>query len=713
MTNNTIDIIYGHRDNFDISSEIETIISECFDSISIKGTLYFGYPIVAKQYEEEKLLVEALFITEKHGVIVFTPSNLSKEEIEKYQDDLFVLFESKLKSNDNLKNRRDLIPSLLVVTYQPAKIDIDYTFTNCEEFKKYLDEAKEKEEENQKSFPYINTVIESLVNLKPKRKRDIIDENSLGAIVRDIEKQIANLDGYQKKAALEISNGPQRIRGLAGSGKTIVLALKAAYLHTAFPDKKICITFNTRSLKEQFIDLVRRFTFEHINDEPNWDNFFIIHAWGSNTDNGIYYNLCKLYEQNFYNFNNAKYKFGYDKAFQGACDELLNNIKGQKNKPIFDILLIDEAQDLPRSFFELSLKLIKEDKHIIWAYDELQNIGKYTMESPEKLFGTSSDGTPNIKELINHPKQPRKDIVLKTCYRNPPNILATAHALGFGINREGTSSDRFIQFFDEPSFWNDIRYKTVSGELGFGKDVEIERDKDFVPSFFEERLDMKNNLITKSFLGLKEQYEYLAKQIRKNITEDELLPTDILIINGNPMTTKNDLLPLKNYLAKIGIDSHLAGVTSSVDEFFIDGKITLSGIYRAKGNEAPMVYIVNSEYCYEGIDISTRRNILFTAMTRTKAWAQVLGCGRSMDSLIGEIDTLRKNDFKLKFKYPTKEELKKLRKIHKDLNQSEKDAYTQIENLKNQIKNGNIDPNVFKNLDAETKTILKSIIADD
>jgi hypothetical protein len=147
MTNNTIDIIYGHRDNFDISSEIETIISECFDSISIKGTLYFGYPIVAKQYEEEKLLVEALFITEQHGVIVFTPSNLSKDEIEKYQDDLFVLFESKLKSNDNLKNRRDLIPSLLVVTYQPAKIDIDYTFTNCEEFKNYLDEAKEKEEE--------------------------------------------------------------------------------------------------------------------------------------------------------------------------------------------------------------------------------------------------------------------------------------------------------------------------------------------------------------------------------------------------------------------------------------------------------------------------------------------------------------------------------------------------------------------------------------
>ena len=185
------------------------------------------------------------------------------------------------------------------------------------------------------------------------------------------------------------------------------------------------------------------------------------------------------------------------------------------------------------------------------------------------------------------------------------------------------------------------------------------------------------------------------------------------MINANPLTTKNDLLPLKNYLAKISIDSHLAGVTSSVDEFFINGKITLSGIYRAKGNEASMVYIVNSEYCYEGIDISTRRNILFTAMTRTKAWSQVLGCGDKMKELIEEIDRLRATDFKLKFKYPTEDELTKLRKIHKDLNQSEKDAYIQMEILKNQIKNGNIDPNIFKNLDSETKNILKSIISDD
>lgn len=63
-------------------------------------------------------------------------------------------------------------------------------------------------------------------------------------------------------AALEISDNVQRIRGLAGSGKTIVLALKAAYLHVSNPEFKIAITFNIRSLKQQFEELITKFVYE-------------------------------------------------------------------------------------------------------------------------------------------------------------------------------------------------------------------------------------------------------------------------------------------------------------------------------------------------------------------------------------------------------------------------------------------------------------------
>ena len=82
--------------------------------------------------------------------------------------------------------------------------------------------------------------------MKPKKKRkNVTKTNSKGAIIKQIEKEIANLDEWQKKAAFEIPEGPQRIRGLAGSGKTVVLALKAAYLHSQHPEWTIAITFYT------------------------------------------------------------------------------------------------------------------------------------------------------------------------------------------------------------------------------------------------------------------------------------------------------------------------------------------------------------------------------------------------------------------------------------------------------------------------------------
>src|SRR5437588_9874181 len=92
----------------------------------------------------------------------------------------------------------------------------------------------------------------------------------------------------QKQAAIESPDGPVRIRGLAGSGKTIVLALKAAYLHTQHPEWTIAVTFWTRSLYQQFEDLIRRFTFEYLMDEPDWEKLRILHAWGGGGREGVY-----------------------------------------------------------------------------------------------------------------------------------------------------------------------------------------------------------------------------------------------------------------------------------------------------------------------------------------------------------------------------------------------------------------------------------------
>lgn len=139
----------------------------------------------------------------------------------------------------------------------------------------------------------------SLPRSRAKKRESVSQPASKGAILRKLERESANLDQWQKRAAIESPDGPQRIRGLAGSGKTIVLALKAAYLRAQHPDWKIAITFQTRSLYQPLNDLIRRFCFEHLNDEPNLENLRVLHAWGCSEGPGMYTEIARYCEALF------------------------------------------------------------------------------------------------------------------------------------------------------------------------------------------------------------------------------------------------------------------------------------------------------------------------------------------------------------------------------------------------------------------------------
>jgi hypothetical protein len=70
----------------------------------------------------------------------------------------------------------------------------------------------------------------------------------MGDAIRQLDNTILLLDTEQQKAALNIPPGPQCIRGLAGTGKTVLLAMKAASIHSHFRDKRILFTFNKKIL---------------------------------------------------------------------------------------------------------------------------------------------------------------------------------------------------------------------------------------------------------------------------------------------------------------------------------------------------------------------------------------------------------------------------------------------------------------------------------
>ena len=107
-----------------------------------------------------------------------------------------------------------------------------------------------------------------------------------------------------------------------------------------------------------------------------------------------------------------------------------------------------------------------------------------------------------------------------------------------------------------------------------------------------------------------------------------------------------------------------------------------------------MVYVLNSQHCNSGYELAKKRNILFTAITRSKAWVRICGYGPEMNELEQEFKLIKKNDFKLKFKYPTIEERERLRVVNRDMTNREKHSLKKkkryIDNFAEQIRIGNI-----------------------
>ncbi|EQD59121.1 hypothetical protein B2A_04101 [mine drainage metagenome] len=245
-------------------------------------------------------------------------------------------------------------------------------------------------------------------------------------------------------------------------------------------------------------------------------------------------------------------------------------------------------------------------------------------------------------------------------------MLATAHALGFGIYRQRG----LVQIFDQDTLWTDVGYVLEGGELAAGQLVTLARTPDTSPEFLENHSDPQDLIQFYPFNGADEQTAWLLQSIQAEIQDQELRPEDIVVINPNPLTTQKEVGPIRQQLFDKGINSELAGVSTSADIFTKVGSVTFTGIFRAKGNEAGMVYIMNAQDCASGWDKPATvlvRNRLFTAITRSKAWVRILGIGPNMDLLIQEWNTLRENDYKLRFRYPTDEEKKQLRIINKEL----------------------------------------------
>ena len=683
------------------------------------GRLFVGYPIIGTVEGPHR--VDALWVSER-GIVVFDlVEGREPGDYEGRQDDTANKIDAQLRVHPTLVRRRQLRIPIHTISFSPT---VDGSVAGPAEGllsgpDTILAEIESLEWENFEQDVYRNalSVIESVATIRRSRaRRTFQNDDSRGAKLKRLEDSIATLDHDQSAAVIETVEGVQRIRGLAGSGKTIVLALKAAYLHAQYPEWRIGVTFNTRSLKGHFQRLIRDFHTDKTGDAPDWENLRVVNSWGAPgrpERSGIYHEYCSSHGVDYLDFRSATSQFGRSEPFAAACKQALDQT--EVSRPAYDALLVDEAQDLPPAFLKLCYAFLKEPKRLVYAYDELQNLASESLPPPEDIFGRHGDGTPLVRLDDGGRDRPRPDIVLQRCYRNSKPVLVAAHALGFGIYRTAPQPGQtgLVQMFDHPLLWEEVGYVAEDGELREGSRVRLVRPETTSPGFLAEHSPVDDLIHFRSFATDREQAAWVAQDIRQNLQREDLRHGDIVVINPDPRTTRGNVGIVRALLLDMDIQSHLAGVDTDPDTFYLDSEsVTFSGIHRAKGNEAAMVYIVNAHDCQSAaINLARIRNRLFTAMTRSKAWVRVLGIGPQMDALTREYETLKAQNFSLNFRYPSAEERERLRVIHRDMTEAERkrvrDSNQELGRLVQDLEHGHVRP---EDLDETTVDRLKSLL---
>lgn len=462
--------------------------------------------------------------------------------------------------------------------------------------------------------------------------------------------KIYTFDETQLEASLSITDACEQIRGLAGTGKTVILAIKAAKIHRYDPNAKIAYVFYTQSLYTQVTRLIQKYYVKLTGVQPS-ENLKILHVWGGRTTGeGLLYNVCRTNGLSPIPYYEVR---GYSNPFGEAC----KRVSAYNLRKEYDYVLIDEAQDLPEEFFYLVAKIVKDPKKIVIAYDQLQTTTDVSMPDFEELFGKDKNGEPQVKLLEEN------DHILKKSYRNYRDVLLIAMAFGFGIY----AVDGMVQMIRSVKNWKALGFdfekiNNVGDDISFSSRVIVERTKENSPNEINQLYE-KYPIVNFDFYStINEEYQRVSEKIDELITQEKVKPEDIMVIDLRKKS-KELLQRMQELLYKKGHLSIIPGIVEDSKNFFQDECVTLTTPRRAKGNEVPIVFVLGGNSMYDETSMAKRRiarNSFFISMTRSKGWVFVSGAEDNIDLFKEEYEKIVSKLPCFEFDFPSQAEFEKM-----------------------------------------------------
>jgi UvrD-like helicase C-terminal domain/Nuclease-related domain/AAA domain len=266
----------------------------------------------------------------------------------------------------------------------------------------------------------------------------LFDDQDTQAVVPDI---MHVMDLQQEQLARSLGNGHRVIHGVAGSGKTMILGYRAAYLARAeaSPAKPILVLCYNEPLA---VKLEAHFASKGLTDKVHTRHF---HKW------------CR---QQLVAFGQPVPNQGAG-MFEAMVDNVIRAVdRGQIPSGQYQAVLIDEGHDFQPEWLKLVTQMVDPlTNNLLVLYDDAQSI---YARSKSRQFSFKSLGI----------QAQGRTTILKINYRNTQQILRIANLIaGDLLNAEDKDDDR-VPMIHPISYGRDghtplaIRVPTLSDEAG-------------------------------------------------------------------------------------------------------------------------------------------------------------------------------------------------------------------------------------------------------
>ena len=402
------------------------------------------------------------------------------------------------------------------------------------------------------------------------------------------------LDKYQEQVARRIGPGHSIVRGVAGSGKSLVLCSKALFIAREHPEWKVLITCYNISLASRLRYYIESFKKR---EGVNLNNIEIVN----------FHKLCgKIFREHNKTFpkvnkqevsSSAQFASLSEDEKEAKLDEMESALLGQELQRIaaaektdkFHAILVDESQDFHPSWL----------KGLLFFLDGNTNFLLLTEDPNQKIYPRSFSYKDAGIRLVGR----NRSFTLPISYRSTREIIAPASRL---VSR--SSWDQFYKKYIENE--GELLSETDKFPKGEYPKIKIAKKYSDICSQISDDIQDKLKKGHKySDFGIL----YLVQRSGKADSRQEVMEFAEDINYAQGIVEELTLKQIPNFW--MSKDRNTKKEYDQSKE-----KVTISTIFSAKGLEFEVVYVVGLElYPWSKRNKRENASLLYTAMTRAKS----------------------------------------------------------------------------------------------